>query len=403
MESSTKKMKSTSEQVDPATTMGNLKYTVLKNYGTDSLTQENILDTLMKLTHYTETTMQMIVILLTIVLYSPNAYWTSMVNPNIWRKHKLYTMNLEFWEENKESLEEWEKILVELKLMSSGKSLAKLQMDSVMSLGGEPSSGSLIYLSVSEIMMFVEFCKSYTTQPDNMVSPAPSTSSLATETMFTSAIPADTQEDTADVPSWLMHHRTGYVDDREFVNQYLSSNSQRQILHKSLPIYLTRSELSKKWVGTVPMEDYVINIDIYQYVLKQFIRSIDRECFVEANRCMDYIRTGMPGKRYVHNTKYYMFKKYHQYDFKNTLDYIYRTLNVENDTLACFEELLYGQRFSCIETDFIVEHIHVLPSMFHCNICTFMHRPCATYKEIHAQYPLLNKRTIEYIVNCSIL
>lgn len=392
---------------DPTTTMGNLRYTARMNYGTDCLSEENILETL-KLITMSESHMKLKLnsLITMIVLHVPVAQWKDLMNVNTWRKSGLFLANQEWWEENKEYLEEMERLLVELKEVTLKQSLTKLPLSSIISLGEEHTSGSPIYLSVGEVIQFNQYLMNYTKQPGNTDTQCPSTSSAHTGTMSMSLTRAGTLEGTVDAASWETLLRTDYVDDQEFVNQCLSLNSTRRTGAASLNTYLNRNDLSKKWVGTVPMNDYVIDINIYRYVLQRFLHEIDVQCCIERNRVRDYIRTGQPGRHLVNRDKYYMFINYETgIDYKYALTWLQNKLDSDcmSDSLMCYENLLLGERLKIFEVDFIEDHINVLANMYQCNTCTFMHVPQSTYDEVQHCYPLLNEATINHIVSCSML
>jgi len=90
-------------------------------------------------------------------------------------------------------------------------------------------------------------------------------------TTYTSATCAGTSQTPVDVVGSLDRHFGPEKDEPDFVEFLEESTSLQKIGETSVDIYLRAAESSTELVALVNMEDYVIDINIYQYVLFKYI------------------------------------------------------------------------------------------------------------------------------------
>lgn len=121
-----------------------------------------------------------------------------------------------------------------------------------------------------ELMLFRSVCLSWINLLNNTLSTT-ATLYQPMKTTSTSATFANTSATPVDADGSLDRFFRQERDEPDFVKLLEGSTSQQQISEKSLVIYHRAAESSTELVTSARMEDYVIDINIYQYVLLNYI------------------------------------------------------------------------------------------------------------------------------------
>lgn len=394
----TKMLKTTENSINGSTTMFDVKSKMLNVYGADSLNNlPSIIRTLTQLMECKLSELTMTCLIPIIAIFAPDHLWSEMTCPKRWR-HKFRAQT--YWTTNDLRESEYQQLLKWMNDKSTVP-LAKWQSNWFPKYGEEMLGTYLTYLSQEEIGQLIEFVRIYT-QALHCEYQSVCTLSANTATTYTLPTPATMPQTRVDVASWSIPLPSNYVDDDEFERMFESYGSARKIGPTYLNTYVHRPELSKKWAASALMEDYVIDIHIYQYVVRNFIRHIDYLFGIEHNRHISYIKTGLPGKRYV-------VPKYpHEYwedprVYRLSLDLIENKFHDRmKTTLWCTDNLLLPFRMDNMVSFFVQQMCTSKNKLAtRCNVCTFYHEPHSSYDTIAKDFPLLNSKTINHIVMCS--
>lgn len=380
--------------VNGSTPMFELKSTARKEYGTAiSMDMALTLKTLCKVLECKATELTVTCIIPLIALLLPDHMWSEATSSDRWR-YRL--RNATYWISNPTRESEYQALLrwMEEKMPIP---LAKWQGACLPRYGEAMSDMFLTSLYPEEIGQLMELLRTYAGVSQSECQNA-CTSSANTATTSTSYTPVTTPRAAADVVSYSTPLLSNYVDDDAFERMLESSNYQKETGPVSFNTYVHRPGMSKKWAASTLMEDYVVDIHIYQLVLRNFFIYLDWLTGIEANRCVSYIKTGMPGREYV---KSVMPKNYwrNPKEFHLALDKLELLVKRHFGDFTCLENFLPQYRWhNCITWFVNVMCCPLDPWTVECAGCGFQHIPNVSKCELLRDYPFMNEGTINHIL-----
>nr|WDS38637.1 NS2 [Myzus persicae densovirus 2] len=254
--------------VNGSTPMFELKSTARKEYGTSiSADMALTLKTLCKVLECKATELTVTCIIPLIALLLPDHMWSEATSSDRWR-YRL--RNATYWISNPTRESEYQALLrwMEEKMPIP---LAKWQGACLPRYGEAMSDMFLTSLYPEEIGQLMELLRTYAGVSQSECQNA-CTSSANTATTSTSYTPVTTPRAAVDVVSYSTPLLSNYVDDDAFERMLESSNYQKETGPVSFNTYVHRPGMSKKWAASTLMEDYVVDIHIYQ---KDQIQNVD--------------------------------------------------------------------------------------------------------------------------------
>jgi len=368
------------------TEMRLLKEIMMEEFGAENQLQEETLKETVSRTMNLEPNEFTITCLIPLIcLMMPENLWSEMTSPTQWRQR---FRTLPFWTSNIERESEYQTLLTQMSKKTQ-KPLARWQTSWLPRLGAGKEDMYLTFLSVEEFGQLIELLKTFGNQLGYEF-PKDCTSLQDTKTMCMSSTHVPTRPVAVDVDSWSRLPPSNFVEDDEFARMCAASHSQRPIGSKSLNTYVHRPDMSKKWAAQCSMKDYVVDIHIYEYVLRQVLRKCDWLTRVEHNRFRSYIRTGLPGRPYVQGsmpTKRQFWKRNLIYHI--AIDYLNR-FQIGRFPFQTMEQFLFPMRTQRSDDRFVARMCTsaswVMPRCVHCG---FAHDPDITPDEFKRNYQFL--------------
>ncbi|KAF5183176.1 Ns1 [Thalictrum thalictroides] len=401
-----KKRANMNNTLDLLTVMSELKSIVLQRYGAENLDSMPVTWWTKVLTkimgNCTKDELTLTVLVPMTVLLVPEHMWSEMTCPRRWRLH--YRAQI-YWTTNPDRESEYQKLLEWMNEKSTAP-LARWQTGWLPSYGEAMCGTYLTYLSQAELGQLIELLRTYVLACTTSA-PKVCMSSASMETTSTLHTAVRTAREPVDVASWSIPPPINYVDDDEFDKMFESYGSTKRTGPTYLNTYVHRPASSKKWAAPTLMEDYVIDIHIYEYLLQLLFKRSDNLYGIENNRYLSYIRTGLPGRNHIRPTRAQCY-------WSDTREYL---LSMDMLEYYCRDHFVNNQ-FYCLENILPMYKTDNVQSLFksymmkpvdrytsHCDTCKFKHNKITTVDEVRKNYPLLNDYTISLIVNnqCSLI
>ncbi|KAL4153956.1 hypothetical protein QTP88_001789 [Uroleucon formosanum] len=219
---------------------------------------------------YPTTTNEYPLYILLIILYviCPWELVQILTHPKCWVNPRYTTT----WEEMMMvSVDQMTSTLVVL-MKSMKTSYVDLPVSCIVNLSLASTDISQSLLSRVELMEYRRVCLSWTASFNSTPPPPSSISWLPTTTTSTSATCAVMSPTPVDVHGSLDRHFGQKRNEPDFVEYLEESTCLQKIGETSVDIYLRAAQSSTELVASANMEDYVIDINIYQFVGLKMIK-----------------------------------------------------------------------------------------------------------------------------------